>query len=302
MSDPSREPEPRPPVTHPRSTAEDRESLALFWNLYVSVRETIDGALRERALQHPEFSRFVPLIPAEEVARISARTRMLQERAVLEDEWEPFVQDLETQGAAYARAEIGFRRWFELVSAFRALILPHIVERYTSDPASLLSISRGMSLYLDTVMAAIGEGYLRAKEEIIRQQEAEIREMITPVLQLEDRLLVLPLVGTVDPARAQQITDQLLRTISTRHARAAVIDVTGVPGADRIVTQHLLKSVEAARLMGATVFVTGISGETAGSLVNIGVDIAALNTRGDLQSGVEAARSLLSKDGAQTPR
>jgi anti-anti-sigma regulatory factor len=283
-------------------TEEDRESLRLFWDLYLSVRDRVDKALAEHARKYPEFARLIAQIPAEEAARVAERNRVLQDRALRHGEWAPFEEDLELQGANYARLGIGFRRWFELVTAFRSLFVPHIVERYPDDHRAILSAGRGMALYVDTVMAAIGEGYLRAKEEIIRQQRAEIVELITPVLQLEDRLLVLPLVGTVDPTRAQQITDQLLRTVRDRHARAAVIDVTGVPGADLIVAQHLLKSVEAARLMGATVFVTGLSSETARSLVDIGVDITTLNTRGDLQSGVEAARNLLASDAARAPR
>ena len=278
------------------STPEEHRSLGLFWSLYVSVRKDVDEDLRVKALAYPEFSRLLELTPAEEMEQVARRSRVLQERAIQDDDWEPFEADLEEQGAAYARAGIGFRRWFELVSAFRAIFGPFIVKKYSNDPDTMLAIGRGMSQYLDIAMGAIGEGYLRAKEEIIGRQKAEILELFTPVLQLEDRVLVLPLVGTVGSNRAQQITDQLLHAIREKHARAAVIDVTGVPGADQIVAQHLLNTVEASRLMGATVFVTGLSSETAQSLISIGVDISTLNTHGDLQSGVEAARRLVEKD------
>src|SRR5437870_5198542 len=125
-----------------------------------------------------------------------------------------------------------------------------------------------------------------------KQQEA-IRVLSTPVLPVRERLLILPVIGTVDPLRARQLTEQLLRGIRTNRARVVVMDITGVPAMDATVANHLVLTVEASRLLGATVIVTGLSPELAQTLVNIGVDLSKMNTVGDLQGGIEEAERLL---------
>src|SRR5204862_7746388 len=114
-----------------------------------------------------------------------------------------------------------------------------------------------------------------------------------PVLRLRGRLLILPIVGVIDPQRARQLTDQLLRAIRANRAKVVVIDVTGVAAMDSSVANHLVQTVEASRLLGATVIVTGLSPEIAQTIVNIGVDLGKMNTVGDLQGGIEQAERLL---------
>ena len=115
----------------------------------------------------------------------------------------------------------------------------------------------------------------------------------TPVLQVRERLLILPIIGVIDPQRARQLTEQLLRGIRTNRAKVVVLDITGVPYIDSPVANHLVQTVEAARLLGAIVIVTGLSPEIAQTLVNIGVDLGKMNTVGDLQGGIEEAERLL---------
>jgi rsbT co-antagonist protein RsbR len=109
------------------------------------------------------------------------------------------------------------------------------------------------------------------------------------VLQVRERLLILPIIGVVDPQRARQLTEQLLRGIRTNRARVVVIDITGVAAMDAAVANHLVQTVEASRLLGADVIVTGLSPEIAQTLVNIGVDLGKMKTMGDLQGGIEVA-------------
>jgi rsbT co-antagonist protein RsbR len=110
---------------------------------------------------------------------------------------------------------------------------------------------------------------------------------------VRERLLILPIIGVIDPQRARQLTEQLLRGIRTNRARVVVIDITGVAAMDSTVANHLVLTVEASRLLGATVIVTGLSPEIAQTLVNIGVDLTKMNTVGDLQGGIEEAERLL---------
>src|SRR5438552_18168352 len=99
------------------------------------------------------------------------------------------------------------------------------------------------------------------RERIIRQQQEAIRELSTPVLQIRDRLLLLPIIGVIDTHRARLVTETLLRSIRDNRAKVVVMDVTGVATIDSKVANHLLQTVSAARLMGALVIVTGLSAD-----------------------------------------
>jgi PAS domain S-box-containing protein len=134
---------------------------------------------------------------------------------------------------------------------------------------------------------------LQAEVEERRKAEKAILELSTPVLQLRENLLILPIIGILDSMRARQLTEQLLHSIRDNRAKVAVVDITGVPAVDSKVANHLLQTAEAARLMGARVILTGLSPEVAQSLVSIGVDLGRLITVGDLQGGIVEADRLL---------
>ena len=150
-----------------------------------------------------------------------------------------------------------------------------------------------MGLAIDT--------YIQQRERTIHDQQEAIRELSTPVLQVRDRLLILPIVGLIDTPRARQLTEQLLRSIRSNRAKVVVIDITGVPIVDTIVANHLVQAVEAARLMGASAIITGLSPEIARTLVTLGVDLRSMDTVGDLQEGIEAAERLLGYEVRRVP-
>jgi rsbT co-antagonist protein RsbR len=131
------------------------------------------------------------------------------------------------------------------------------------------------------------------RERTIRQQQEAIRELSTPVLQIRDRLLLLPIIGVIDTHRARLITENLLQAIRANRAKVVVMDITGVATIDSKVANHLLQTVAAARLMGAVVIVTGLSADVAQSLVALGIELTKLNTVGDLQGGMEEAERML---------
>jgi len=131
------------------------------------------------------------------------------------------------------------------------------------------------------------------RERVIRQQQEAIRELSTPVLQIRDRLLLLPIIGVIDTHRARLITESLLVAIRENRAKAVVMDVTGVAAIDSKVANHIMQTVSAARLMGAAVIVTGISSAVAQSLVALGIEMTKMTTVGDLQGGLEEAEQML---------
>jgi rsbT co-antagonist protein RsbR len=127
------------------------------------------------------------------------------------------------------------------------------------------------------------------RERTIRQQQEAIRELSTPVLQIRERMLLLPVIGVIDTLRARLLTEGLLRAIRENRAKVVVIDITGVATIDSKVANHLIQTVVAAQLMGASVIITGLSPDVAQSLVALGIDLTKLNTVGDLQGGMEEA-------------
>jgi rsbT co-antagonist protein RsbR len=137
------------------------------------------------------------------------------------------------------------------------------------------------------------------RERVIRQQQEAIRELSTPVLQIRERLLLLPIIGVIDTHRARLITDSLLKAIRANRAKVVVMDITGVAAIDSRVANHIMQTVAAASLMGASVVVTGISSEVAQSLVALGIELSKLTTIGDLQGGLEEADRILGWRAAQ---
>jgi rsbT co-antagonist protein RsbR len=126
-------------------------------------------------------------------------------------------------------------------------------------------------------------------QDTIAQQRATISELQTPVIQVWEGILALPIVGTVDTARAQDMTEALLERIVVTGSEIVLLDITGVPVVDTAVARHLLETVAAARLLGADVLIVGLSSRTAMTLVQLGIDLAHVTTRATLAKGLELA-------------
>jgi len=180
-----------------------------------------------------------------------------------------------------------------IVLLLRDVLARSLFARYHADFDKLNRILDAYEPAANRIAITVAVGFVQECERTIREQQEAIRELSTPVLQVRERLLILPIIGVIDPQRARQLTEQLLRGIRTNRARVVVIDITGVAAMDSNVANHLVLTVEASRLLGATVIVTGLSPEIAQTLVNIGVDLTKMNTVGDLQGGIEEAERLL---------
>lgn len=180
-----------------------------------------------------------------------------------------------------------------IVLLLRDVLARSLFSKYREDFALLNRVLDAYEPAANRIANTVAVGFVQERERIIRQQQEAIRELSTPVLQVRERLLILPIIGVVDSQRARQLTEQLLRGIRNNRAKVVVMDITGVPAVDSTVANHLVQTVEASRLLGATVIVTGLSPEIAQTLVTIGVDLTKMNTVGDLQGGIEEAERLL---------
>jgi rsbT co-antagonist protein RsbR len=133
----------------------------------------------------------------------------------------------------------------------------------------------------------------REQEQLVQRQRDEILELSTPVIQVWDKVLVLPVIGTLDSLRASRLTEGLLERISADQAEVVILDISGVPAIDTDVAQHLLKTVEAARLMGAVSVLSGVRPETAQAIVHLGIELGTLRSRNSLRDALQLALRLV---------
>jgi rsbT co-antagonist protein RsbR len=180
-----------------------------------------------------------------------------------------------------------------IVLLLRDVLARSLFEKYHRDFGLLNRVLDAYEPAANRIANTVAVSFVQERERIIRQQQDALRELSTPVLQVRERLLILPIIGVLDGQRAQQLTEQLLGGIRRHRAKVVVIDITGVPDVDADVANHLVQTVDASRLMGAGVIITGLSPQIAQTLVTIGVDLTKMNTVGDLQGGIEQAERLL---------
>src|SRR4029079_17099016 len=249
-----------PPTPLPNRAAQDtREgSQALLTELVALLRKS-RTQLREEWARRITESRLLTAMTQEEI--------FVEATAVYDN----YVAVLETGSVealqAYARdlSERIIPRGVEthevlgIVLLLRDVLARSLFKKYQADFALLNAVLDAYEPAANRIANTVAVGFVQERERIIRQQQEAIRELSTPVLQVRDRLLILPIIGVIDPQRARQLTEQLLRGIRENRGKVAVMDITGVPVIDSAIANRLVQTVEAARLLGATVIVTGLS-------------------------------------------
>lgn len=167
-----------PKIATPNFTPEEKQGLQDYWNLYEKYREEITAQFVEMATHHPEFKSILQNTSAQPTPEEQARNREIQKNAIFQDEWEPYLKNLQRQGMSYAQAGLSFPAWFEIVGAFRKYMTPYLLHAFGEEPDRLLSAINGMDNLLDTAMSVIGEAYLETKQQLIREQEETVRDAI----------------------------------------------------------------------------------------------------------------------------
>jgi anti-anti-sigma regulatory factor len=156
---------------------------------------------------------------------------------------------------------------------------------------AMASIANAVALGIERKRAE-GER-TRLREEIIQMQAARLEELSTPLIPLGDRVVVMPLIGTMDSERAERALNTLSNGVIARGSRVAIIDITGVSTVDTHVASALMKAAQVLRLLGAEAVLTGVRPRVAQTLVGLGVDLNNIITRSNLQSGIDYARERL---------
>ena len=178
------------------------------------------------------------------------------------------------------RARHGFSATETVISVF-ALKEPLLEVTESTDPAALRSFV-DVSQFVDELGLFTFESYAKTREELIADQAEQLLELSTPVVKLWEGVVAVPLVGTLDSARAQVVMERLLQTLVDTGSPYAIIDITGVPAVDTQVAQHILKTVVAARLMGADCVISGIRPQIAQTIVALGIEFGDIVTKASL--------------------
>ena len=190
-----------------------------------------------------------------------------------------------------SRARNGFTPSETVLAVFS---LKDAVYELVADTADLVPEYLSFPRMVDDLGLHTFETYAAAREQILADQAATMLELSTPVVRLWDGIIAVPLVGTLDSARTQLVTEKLLETLVATGADHAVLDITGVPTVDTEVAQHLLKTVNAARLLGAECIVCGIRPQVAQTIVSLGIEFGDITTKATL---ADALRHALTRSG-----
>src|SRR6059058_824418 len=278
-------------ITHPSKPAADysdpllrelvahlrqnRTQLREEWARRITEAELLTAMSREEIFAEATavYDNYVEVLESGSVEALEAYARNLSERIIPRG-----VETNEVVG---------------IVLLLRDVLARSLFQKYQADFDLLNRVLDAYEPAANRIANTVGVNFVQERERVIRQQQEAIRELSTPVLQVRERLLILPIIGVLDGQRARQLTEQLLRGIRDNRAKVVVIDITGVATIDSTVANHLVQTVEASRLMGASVIITGLSSEIALTLVTIGLDLSKMNAVGDLQGGIEEAERLL---------
>jgi rsbT co-antagonist protein RsbR len=196
-----------------------------------------------------------------------------------------------------SRAQQGFTpgETATFVFSLKQPLFDKLRREYVADTEALGRETWAVTEMLDKLGLYTTEVYQKTREQVIARQQQELMELSTPVVQLWDGILALPLIGTLDSERTQVVMENLLQSIVDTGSNIAIIDITGVPLVDTLVAQHLLKTVAAARLMGADCIISGIRPQIAQTIVHLGVDLGNVISKATLADAFAIALQRVNK-------
>jgi rsbT co-antagonist protein RsbR len=267
----------------------DKELLADWIQLQLSSNTLRSDLMRESELR-AQSSEFVTLLAE---ALRSGNTRIESQ------DWEPTREFLGDMSRTRALQGFSPTETATFVLSLKQPLFSHMRNRLGDNSQQLVEQMWAITTLFDGLALHTAETYLKNREDIIGRQQQELMELSTPVVQLWENILALPLIGTLDSARTQVVMENLLQTIVQTGAAIAIIDITGVPTVDTLVAQHLLKTVAAARLMGADCIISGIRPQIAQTIVHLGVNLADVTTKATLADAFAIA---LRRTGASLAR
>jgi rsbT co-antagonist protein RsbR len=196
--------------------------------------------------------------------------------------WEDVRALLGEISRAWAQKGVSPSETSHFVLSFKQPLFEHIANERALSRQELIELTWSASRTLDKLGLYVVEAALDAREKIIERQREEVLELSTPVVEVWDGILALPVIGVLDSMRTQQVMEALLSRVVETQAAYAIVDITGVPAVDSVTAQHLVKTATAARFMGARCIISGIRPQIAQTMVTLGLDFGDLETHSTL--------------------
>lgn len=273
-------------------TAEDLARLASLRAFAEGSTDEIIEAFYELLLRHPETRKFFPDETTVRRVKKTQRDYFMGLFGGTVDR--AYVENRVRVGSAHERIGMPPKWYLGAYRRYMQLLHEKLVAHYADPKEAHLAFQSAQKLvYLDMSIAI--DTYVAASMEALKRHQAAIRELSTPVIRVHERVLLLPIVGTVDSARAHQIMETVLTRVTEDQAKVLILDIAGVPVVDTKVADHILKTTAAVKLVGARTILTGISAQVARTIVQLGVDISTMDTQARLSDGIELALALVGK-------
>lgn len=271
-------------------TDDDLARLARLLPIAEKHTDSIVEDFYKLLLSHPETRKFFPDEPT--VRRVKRTQReyfmgLFAGRCDL-----AYVEDRLRVGAVHERIGLSMKWYLGAYRKYLQLIHEHLAAELTSVEEVRAALESIQKLVLFDIAVA-SDTYIAAKIEALERHQAAIRELSTPVIRVHERILLLPLIGSIDSHRARQVMDNVLLKVSEAQAKCILIDIAGVPVVDTNVADSLVKTTAAVRLLGAQTILTGITAQVARTIVQLGVDITTMHTVSRLADGIELALSFV---------
>lgn len=261
-----------------------KKSKAQLLDTWIQKQLSNEG-LREDLMTNDELR-----IQSEELIDILARTITEENITQIDSgDFDEVFELLATISISRARQGFSPRETSLYIFSLKEAFFDILQEQLASDPAALYTEVLKISRLLDSFGVVTLETFIKGREEIIYRQTDEIADISTPVIQVWEGILALPIIGTLDSARTQVVMESLLQRIVDTGSSIAILDISGVPAVDSLVAQHLLKTVSATRLMGAECIISGIRPEIAQTVVHLGIDLSNIVTKASLASALKHA-------------
>lgn len=281
----------------PRLLADEQARLLDGW-----LAELEQSALRRQGLLtvdqiRDQCTRFLELL------RDGAQAAPLTDLEA--PEWSPLREYLSRLVKARSGQGLSPREVALFIFALKKPVTELLRERLADDATALGDESWKANGLLDELGLYALDWALTEQQQIILRQQQDMLELSTPVIKLWEGVLALPLIGTLDSARTQVVTETLLQRIADTGSRLAILDITGVATVDTQVAQHLVRTVSAARLMGADCIISGIRPQIAQTMIHLGADLQGVTTKATLADALATALRRLgieiSEPGASRP-
>jgi rsbT co-antagonist protein RsbR len=206
-----------------------------------------------------------------------------------------YVRDRLRVGSAHERIGMPPKLYLGAYRRYLALIHEKLRNHFKGNETEAVKAIETIRKIIFFDMAIAIDTYIAAYLETMTRHQAAIRELSTPVIKVYDRILLLPIVGTVDTQRANQIMETVLMQVVEQQAKVIIIDIAGVPVVDTKVADHILQTTAAVQLLGAQTVLTGISASVARTVVQLGVELTRVETRAKLSEGIEVALNIIGK-------